>query len=76
MERILKDLQVSGHELSLWLRPIHGEKNEKCLPIDDLVVAPRYYNSKLNEINLPRTYSTTRLPVDSEDIPTSEKLGY
>lgn len=76
MDRVVNELNVDGHKSSLSLRTIHGERKENCLAIDNLVVAPRDDNNKINQINLPRTYSITNIPVDAEDIPTSAKLSH
>ena len=69
-ESVLKDLGVSGTELSLRLNTMHGQTSVPVQRVDGLVV--QTLDKSENPILLPKTYSREAIRSRREQIPTPE----
>ena len=67
----LEQIGIQGIQTSLSLKTLHGERTEKCIAVDKLIVTSIQHNYSMQ---LPRVYSQKTIPVDINDIPSPEKL--
>ena len=67
MESLLRDIQVSGTEVTLRLNTMYGENRIKTQRVDGLVVQTT--DNKIS-IHLPKTYSRVSIPARKDQIPS------
>ena len=68
---VLEQIGIPGIQTSLSLKTLHGERTERCIAVDKLIVTSIQHNYSMQ---LPRVYSQKIIPVDMNDIPSPEKL--
>ena len=71
-EDVLKQLSVKGTKTTLILKTLHGERSE--IISTAAVMQVKGVKEDDNWLVLPRFYSRKDLPVDKEEIATSEKI--
>jgi len=71
---VLNQLNVTGIKTSLSLKTIHGEQREDCFVVEGLQVKS-LQSGRSESVPLPRTFTKSMLPVESEDVPTADKLN-
>ena len=71
-EDVLKQLGVKGTKTTLNLKTLHGERSE--IISTTAVMQVKGVKEDGNWLVLPRLYSRKDLPVDKEEIATSEKI--
>lgn len=69
-DSVLKELGVSGTDVSLKLNTMHGQTSISVQRVEGLVV--QRLNRSEDPIHLPKTYSRESIPSGREQIPTPE----
>ena len=75
-DELIEDLWITGRKLQLSLKTLTGEKSEDTITIDGLIVSGiDLKKTRTNEwIELPRVYSKQSLPVEREEIATTNNI--
>ena len=71
-KELLKKLKAPSIPASISIKTMTGEETVSCKAIDNLEVSAIVEPAA--KIKLPKTYSRSELPVDKEEIPTTERI--
>lgn len=72
---LVKRLDVSGAETSLAIKTINGTETVKSEAIEDLIIEGISTQFENIPVMLPKVYTRRELPVDKDDIATTDKLS-
>ena len=73
LEKLLRDLGMNGEKISITIKTVNGEVNNKTTLVEGLKVSSsRNKDSEL--IELPKAFTMRYLPVDQDEIATPSKL--
>ena len=73
LEKLLRDLGLNGQKISITIKTVNGEVNNKTTLVEGLKVSSSK-NEDSGWIELPKAFTKRYLPVDQDEIATPLKL--
>ena len=75
-KEIIEELGITGRKLKLGLRTLTGEKSEELAAVNGLIVSGISCGKEgpVEWIEVPKAYSRSFLPVETEEIATPKKI--